>query len=72
MIVENARFYRPKDLASLTALLADESLGHTMLMAGGTDLVPALKRQGQSPESVIALSQIVELKGVELSPNTDR
>ncbi|MCB0365261.1 MAG: FAD binding domain-containing protein [Bdellovibrionaceae bacterium] len=67
MIVENSRFFRPVDMDSLTKLLADESLGHTMFMAGGTDLIPALKRQGQSPQSVIALSQIAELKGIRLA-----
>ena len=72
MILEKSQFFRPKNIDELKTLLNQQSKGHTMLLAGGTDLIPSLKRQGQSPEALIALSCIEELKGVRLSPKKDK
>ena len=44
---------------------AAQALGPgTMLLAGGTDLVPKLKRRQQTPELVVSLRRVDELRGI--------
>jgi len=57
------RFRTPRSIAEAAAWLA-ESPAETMLLAGGTDLVPNMKRRQQTPATVIALRQIPELSRV--------
>ncbi len=54
------RFRAPRSIAEAATWLA-ESPADTMLLAGGTDLVPNMKRRQQTPATVIALRQIPEL-----------
>lgn len=56
-------FRAPRTVAEAAAWLA-ESPAETMLLAGGTDLVPNMKRRQQTPKIVIALRQIAELARV--------
>lgn len=72
MLLENTCVWRPQSLAELRARLKQSSTGTIQFLAGGTDLVPALKRQGRVPELLVALSQIRELAGVKMSPTKDR
>ncbi len=57
------RFRAPRTIADAAAWLA-ESPNETMLLAGGTDLVPNMKRRQQVPKTVIGLRQIAELSRI--------
>jgi 4-hydroxybenzoyl-CoA reductase subunit beta len=57
------RFRAPKTVAEAAAWLA-EAPADTMLLGGGTDLIPNMKRRQQTPKTVIALRQIEELNRV--------
>jgi 4-hydroxybenzoyl-CoA reductase subunit beta len=58
------RFRSPRTVAEAAAWLA-EAPAETMLLGGGTDLVPNMKRRQQTPKTVIALRQIPELSRLE-------
>ena len=51
----------PRTIAEAADLLAG-ARGDAMLLAGGTDLVPNMKRLQQTPRMLIALQEIRELK----------
>jgi 4-hydroxybenzoyl-CoA reductase subunit beta len=55
------RFRAPRTIEDAVAWLA-ESPTDTMLLAGGTDLIPNMKRRQQTPATVIALRGIDALK----------
>jgi xanthine dehydrogenase YagS FAD-binding subunit len=55
----------PKTLNDTTALLS-RKWGETEVLAGGTDLVTALKQGITAPKRVISLKNIAELKGIEV------
>jgi 4-hydroxybenzoyl-CoA reductase subunit beta len=57
------RFRAPGTLAEAAAWLA-ESPAETMVVAGGTDLVPNMKRGQQTPKTVIGLRQIADLSAI--------
>jgi len=54
-------FYAPKQLSEAAKILADEG-PDAMLLAGGTDLLPNMKRGQQTPKTLIALSKIETLR----------
>jgi len=54
---------RPTTLAEALALLADSSRT-SVVIAGGTDLLPNLKHELLSPELVVSLAEIAELRGL--------
>jgi 4-hydroxybenzoyl-CoA reductase subunit beta len=54
------RYRAPRTLADAAAWLADDPQ-HTTLLAGGTDLLPNMKRRQQTPGTLIALRGIGEL-----------
>jgi 4-hydroxybenzoyl-CoA reductase subunit beta len=56
-------YVAPTTLAEAAARLA-ESPADTMLLAGGTDLVPNMKRRQQVPRVVVGLRRIAELRQV--------
>lgn len=60
---EPYRYHRPANLAQAMDLLGSLS-GPTMLIAGGTDLVPNLKHRLFSPEHLVSLRGVVELRGI--------
>jgi len=64
MRLPSFRFRAPRTIAEAAAWLA-ESPGDTMLVAGGTDLVPNMKRRQQVPRTVVALRQIAELSRIQ-------
>jgi xanthine dehydrogenase FAD-binding subunit len=55
----------PSTLDELVALLA-QATPHTRLLAGGTDLVHAIRRPGEEPDRLIDLSGLEELRTVFL------
>jgi 4-hydroxybenzoyl-CoA reductase subunit beta len=57
-------YFAPKSLADAAAKLA-ESPTDTMLLAGGTDLVPNMKRRQQVPRVVVGLRHIRALRTIE-------
>ena len=56
-------YHRPVTVAAAAELLAAYP-GRAMLIAGGTDLVPNMKHGLFTPQHVIALKQIPELRGI--------
>jgi xanthine dehydrogenase YagS FAD-binding subunit len=61
----------PRNLKDATALLATK-WGETEILAGGTDLVTCLKQGVTSPNRVVSLKNITELKGVKTERNEVR
>jgi 4-hydroxybenzoyl-CoA reductase subunit beta len=57
-------YHRPHTAREAAGLLAAHP-GRSMLVAGGTDLMPNMKHGLFTPEHVIALKQIPELHGIE-------
>src|SRR6185295_6639453 len=52
------RYHAPRTVAEAAELLAN---GDAMLMAGGTDLLPNMKRRQQVPRTLIGLRSVAEL-----------
>lgn len=59
------RLERPATLAAACALLADPAV-ESVVIAGGTDLVPNLKHRLLTPARVVALADVAELHGIAL------
>jgi 4-hydroxybenzoyl-CoA reductase subunit beta len=57
------RFFAPTSLAEACEVLAGEG-PDAMVLAGGTDLVPNMKRRQQQPRTLVGLSRVAELRGV--------
>ncbi len=56
------RFLAPKTAHEAARILADHAPGEAMIMAGGTDLLPNMKRRQQTPKVVVSLAQVDELR----------
>jgi len=56
------RYLAPRTLADAAAVLAGEAPGDAMLLAGGTDLLPNMKRRQQVPRVVVGLRGVSELR----------
>ena len=54
-------FHAPRSVAEAARILAGEG-PQAMLIAGGTDLVPNMKRRHQSPKTLVSLRRVEELK----------
>jgi 4-hydroxybenzoyl-CoA reductase subunit beta len=59
---------RPKDLSEAIALLA-EAGPSSVVVAGGTDLVPNMKHELFTPEVVVSLEGLAELRGLRREPD---
>jgi xanthine dehydrogenase YagS FAD-binding subunit len=66
--MKSFEYAAPSTLKEATGLLGD-TWGKTEIMAGGTDLVTALKQRITQPERVVSLRKIKELKGVATDAN---
>ena len=55
-------YYRPRDIREAARVLAGED--NAMVIAGGTDLLPNMKRRQQTPGALVALRHLDELKRV--------
>ena len=54
-------FRAPRSIAEAAKILAGEG-PQAMLIAGGTDLIPNMKRRHQSPKTLVSLRRVAELK----------
>ena len=63
--MKSFEYAAPQNLKDATALL-DGSWGKTEILAGGTDLVTSLKQQITTPNRVVSLKNIPELKGIQI------
>ena len=54
-------YHAPRTLAEAAAILSGEG-PHAMLLAGGTDLVPNMKRRQQTPRTIVSLRRIAALR----------
>jgi 4-hydroxybenzoyl-CoA reductase subunit beta len=59
---------RPRRVEEAVALLAEHG-ERAVVIAGGTDLVPNMKHELFTPEVVVALSDIEELRGIRSTPD---
>jgi 4-hydroxybenzoyl-CoA reductase subunit beta len=55
----------PASLDEAAAMLGSEPPGRAMVVAGGTDLFPNMKRRQQEPAVVVGLRRLAELRRVE-------
>ena len=56
------KYMAPKTVVEAATILADHAPGEAMLLAGGTDLVPNMKRRHQSPKTLVSLRRVDELR----------
>jgi 4-hydroxybenzoyl-CoA reductase subunit beta len=63
MRLPSFRYRAPRTIAEAVELMAD-SPESTMLLAGGTDLLPNMKRRHQTPATIVGLRGVRELSGV--------
>lgn len=56
------RFYGARSVAEAAAVLADEP--RAMLLAGGTDVLPKLKRRQQAADLIVSLKRVDALRGI--------
>ncbi len=57
------RYLAPRSVAEAAAMLGEER-GRAMLLAGGTDLLPNMKRRQQVPGTLVGLRGVAELRRV--------
>src|SRR5712692_503124 len=57
-------FHAPRTVQEAAELLASPARGGAMLVAGGTDLLPNMKRRQQVPGTLIGLRRVAELRGI--------
>jgi 4-hydroxybenzoyl-CoA reductase subunit beta len=64
MRLPDFRYVKAGTVADAAAALADHPPGEAMLLAGGTDLLPNMKRRQQTPKVVIGLRHVPELRAI--------
>jgi 4-hydroxybenzoyl-CoA reductase subunit beta len=64
MRLPHFRFHAPQTVREAADLLASSAPGDAMLVAGGTDLVPNMKRRQQVPRALIGLRRVRELQSI--------
>src|SRR5712692_7176552 len=57
-------FHAPRTVQEAAELLASPARGGAMLVAGGTDLLPNMKRRQQVPGTLIGLRRVAELREI--------
>lgn len=65
MIVPDLKLYRPESLSEMEHLICDFSQNKKTFrfLAGGTDLIPHLKRGEENPDALLSLRRLGELRG---------
>src|SRR4029450_4820412 len=58
------RFVSPQSIAEAADVLASATAGDAMVVAGGTDLIPNMKRRQQTPGTLVGLRRIPELQRI--------
>src|SRR5258707_463707 len=69
MIPGSFDYHRPKKISEAIALLASHA-GEARVVAGGHSLVPMMKLRLASPEHLVDLQDIGELKGISEQADT--
>jgi 4-hydroxybenzoyl-CoA reductase subunit beta len=64
-------FKSPRSISEAVDLLAGAPPGEAMLVAGGTDLLPNMKRRQQVPRTLIGLRRCPELRGMGVLSSGD-
>ena len=64
MQIPQFRYHRPKSLSEAVALSRDLGAG-TLYLAGGTEVLPELKRGRDRAEHLVSLRDVAELAGIE-------
>ena len=64
MRLPHFRYLTPRSVAEAAEVLA-QAPGDTMLLAGGTDLLPNMKRRQQAPRTLLALRGVSALKEIK-------
>src|SRR5436853_2536647 len=62
MRLPHFRFESPRTIGEAVELLAAAAPGEAMLVAGGTDLLPNMKRRQQVPRTLVGLRHVAELR----------
>ena len=62
-IVHEFKYFKPKKLKEAVSLLAEHK--HSVVLAGGTDLVPNLKDGTRTPSAVVDIKGIATLAGLD-------
>src|SRR5689334_19975531 len=60
------RFVAPESVAEAADVLAAASPGEAMIVAGGTDIIPNMKRRQQTPGTLVGLRRIAELRRIDV------
>src|SRR6059036_2911140 len=55
-------FHAPRSVREAADLLASAPPGEAMLVAGGTDLLPNMKRRQQVPRVLVSIARVGELR----------
>src|SRR5207249_2891844 len=63
------RFEAPRTVQEAAELLVS---GDAMLVAGGTDLLPNMKRRQQVPRTLVGLRRVAELRGISNRRSPER
>src|SRR5262244_2482720 len=58
------RYVSPESLGEAIDVLASASPGDAMIVGGGTDLIPNMKRRQQTPGTLVSLRQLRELREI--------
>jgi 4-hydroxybenzoyl-CoA reductase subunit beta len=58
------RFVSPRSVAEAADVLASAAPGDAMIVAGGTDLIPNMKRRQQTPGTLVGLRRLDELRAI--------
>ena len=64
MRLPDFQFHAPRSIREAVDLLAHAAPGEAMLVAGGTDLLPNMKRRQQTPRTLVGLRRVEELRGI--------
>lgn len=62
-------YYTPATVAEAVELLRSKGEGGKVL-AGGTDLMPAMKERGRHPKYLVSLKNVAELRGIAFDPQS--
>src|SRR5262245_38897659 len=60
-------YLSPRSVVEAADVLASASPGDAMLVAGGTDLIPNMKRRQQVPGTLVGLRRLTELQSIRNS-----
>ena len=67
MFIPPLAYAAPRSLSEAVALL-HENHGRYLALAGGTDILPAIKERRGAPEGLVSLRYLKELRGIRLGP----